>query len=198
MNDRAAVTEYPIDPALAGRWSPRAFASSTIDEAAVASLFEAARWAPSANNLQPWAFIHASRGTENFDRLHSCLKEANAIWAGSAALLVLALARPIKPDGNTNLHARYDLGQAVAYMTFQATALGLHVHQMGGFDTDRARTVMGIPIDHEAVTAIAIGRRGEPSSLPAPLQDRECAPRTRKSTKTFVFPGRWQEQDGRE
>lgn len=189
------MVDHPIDPALAGRWSPRAFADQAVEEDAISSLFEAARWAPSANNLQPWAFIHASRGTEDFNRLRGCLKESNALWAGNAAVLALAVARPAKPDGSVNPHARYDLGQAMAHLTFQAIALGLHVHQMAGFDPERARTEMTIPDDHEAVTAIAIGYLGEASTLPASLQEKERAARTRRPAKMFVFPGRWPDHD---
>ncbi|MGA2293530.1 nitroreductase family protein [Bradyrhizobium sp.] len=195
MSSRIAITDDPIDPALASRWSPRAFADRTIEEQTIASLFEAARWAPSANNLQPWAFIHASRGTEGFDRLRGCLKESNALWAGKAAILALAIVRPTKPDGSVNPHARYDLGQAVAHLTFQAIALGLHVHQMAGFDPERARTRMNIPHDHEAVAAIAIGYLGEASDLPASLQEKERAARTRRPAKSFVFRGQWPDHD---
>ena len=195
MSSRIAITDHPIDPALASRWSPRAFADRVVEEHIMSSLFEAARWAPSANNLQPWAFIHASRGTEDFDRLRGCLKESNALWAGKAAILALAVVRPTKSDGNVNPHARYDLGQAVAHLTFQAIALGLHVHQMAGFDPERARTQMNIPGDHEAVAAIAIGYLGEASDLPASLQEKERAARTRRPGRTFIFRGQWPDHD---
>lgn len=122
------------------RFLPRLLDSDTI-----ASMFEAARWSPSANSLQPWAFIYAERGTPDFEALCGCLKESNALSARNAALLGLALERPAKPDGSPNAHARYDLGQAVAHMTFQACALGVHVHQMAGFDPARARAALGIP-----------------------------------------------------
>ncbi|AMJ60771.1 nitroreductase family protein [Bosea sp. PAMC 26642] len=196
MNDRIAPTSHPIDPALAARWSPRAFASRSIEAPIVASLFEAARWAPSASNLQPWAFIHASRGTSDFDRLHGCLNAGNAAWAGHAALLVLAIAQTMKADGSSNAFARYDLGQAVAHLTFQAMASGLHVHQMAGFDAERARSETGIPPGYEAVSAIAIGYLGDPTGLPDPFQDRERAPRVRKPADTVHFVGRWPGQGG--
>lgn len=191
MTDKTAITDYPISPALAARWSPRAFASTPVDDAQVNALFEAARWSPSASNMQPWAFIHAAHGTPDFERLAGCLKEANAVWASKAGILVLAIARTVKADGTANAYARYDLGQAVAHLTFQATALGLHVHQMAGFDADKARSDLGIPADHEAVTAIAIGRLGDAADLPPPLQEREAAARTRNPAATFVFAGRW-------
>jgi nitroreductase len=195
MSSRIAVTDHPIDPALAGRWSPRAFANRAVEQHSIASLFEAARWAPSANNLQPWAFIHASRGTEDFDRLLGCLKQTNALWAGEAAVLALAVVNPTKPDGSINPHARYDLGQAVAHLTFQAIALGLHVHQMAGFDPELARAQLNIPDHHEAVTTMAIGYLGEASDLPASLQEKELAARTRRPAATFVFSGHWADHD---
>jgi nitroreductase len=195
MSSRTAITDYPIDPALASRWSPRAFADRAVEEHNISSLFEAARWAPSANNLQPWAFIYASRGTEDFDRLRGCLKESNALWAGKAAILALAVVSPTKPDGSVNPYARYDLGQAVAHLTFQAIVLGLHVHQMAGFDPERARTQMNIPDEHEAVAAIAIGYLGDASDLPASLQEKERAARTRRPARTFVFLGQWPDHD---
>ncbi|PZN94582.1 MAG: nitroreductase [Hyphomicrobiales bacterium] len=191
MIDKTAVTDHPIEPALAGRWSPRAFAAEMIDDTTTASLFEAARWSPSANNLQPWAFIHGARGKQDFDRLLGCLNDSNASWAGNAALLVIGIARSTKADGSVNAYARYDLGQAVAHLTFQATALGLHLHQMAGFDREKTRAELGIPAEYEPVSAIAIGYLGDPSNLPQPLRDRELATRTRNPTSTFVFPGRW-------
>lgn len=145
MSDKTATTDHPIHPMLASRWSPRAFSPRLLDSDTIASMFEAARWSPSANSLQPWAFIYAERGTPDFEALCGCLKESNALSARNAALLGLALERPAKPDGSPNAHARYDLGQAVAHMTFQACALGVHVHQMAGFDPARARAALGIP-----------------------------------------------------
>lgn len=188
---RTATTDHPIDEALANRWSPRAFSDRPAEEAVVASLFEAARWSPSASNLQPWGFVHTARGTTDFERLRGCLAPPNALWAGKAALLVLALADPAKPDGTPNLHARYDLGQAVAHLTFQASSLGLHVHQMAGFDPAAARTAMNIPPHLEIVSAVAIGYLGEAEILPPALQERERAIRTRKPAGSFVFRDRW-------
>jgi nitroreductase len=188
---RTATTDHPIDEALANRWSPRAFSDRPAEDAVVASLFEAARWSPSASNIQPWSFIHAARGTEDFDRLRGCLNPPNALWAGKAALLVLAIADPAKPDGTPNLHARYDLGQAVAHLTFQAGSLGLHVHQMAGFDPVAARAALNIPRRLEIVSGIAIGYLGEAETLPAALQERERATRTRKPADSFAFRNRW-------
>lgn len=191
MTNRIANTDHHIDPALASRWSPRAFSERIAEEEVVSSLFEAARWAPSAFNLQPWAFIYARRGTDDFTRMRNCLRETNALWAGNAALLVLALTNATKPDGSPNAHAQYDLGQAVAHLTFQAIGHGLHVHQMAGFDPEKARAELNIPAGYDAVTAIAVGYLGDVETLPAPLQERERGVRTRKPAKTFAFLNRW-------
>lgn len=188
---RTASTDHPVDESLANRWSPRAFSDRPVDEGVVASLFEAARWSPSASNLQPWGFVYAVHGTADFGRLCSCLNPQNALWAHKAALLVLALAEPVKPDGNANVHARYDLGQAVAHLTFQAGSNGLHVHQMAGFDPAQARTTMNLPPHLDAVTAIAIGYLGDAQTLPRALQEPERATRTRKPAESFVFRDRW-------
>lgn len=196
MTSKVAKTDHHIEPALASRWSPRAFSHRIAEEDVVSSLFEAARWTPSAFNLQPWAFIYASRGTDDFKRICGCLKETNALWAGNAALLVLALTNSTKPDGNPNPHAQYDLGQAVAHLTFQATGHGLHVHQMAGFDPVKARAELNIPSEYEAMTAIAVGYLGDVETLPAPLQERERGERTRKPTKTFAFLNRWPDTAG--
>lgn len=191
MQDKTARTDHPIHPMLASRWSPRAFSARLLDTDTINSIFEAARWSPSANNLQPWAFVFAERGTSDFEVLCGCLKESNLLWARNAALLGLALERPAKPDGSPNPHARYDLGQAAAHMTFQACALGLHIHQMAGFDPAQASALLGIPPDLLPVTAFAIGYLGEASSLPASVQEKELAIRSRYPTSAFVQVGRW-------
>ena len=191
MPDRTAPTDHPVHPILASRWSPRAFGARSLTGEAIASLFEAARWSPSANNLQPWAFIYTVRDTPEFGLLCGCLKDTNAVWARHAALLGLALERSARPDGSPNGHARYDLGQAVAHLTFQASALGIRIHQMAGFDPDRARTTLGIPQGLLPVTAFAAGYPGEAPDLPAAIREKDQAPRTRHPASTFVHAGRW-------
>ncbi len=157
------------------------------------SIFEAARWAPSSNNEQPWAYIVAMKEhKENFDKMLSVLVEFNAGWAKSASVVALAVARLTFAKNNTpNRNAQYDTGAASALLSMEATAHGLAVHQMAGFDPEKARQVFGIPPGWEPIAALAIGYQGDPASLPPPLKDREIAPRTRKPIAEFVMAGQW-------
>jgi nitroreductase len=191
--DKRAETTYPIHELLQQRWSPRAFSPRPVEDDALRSLFEAARWAPSSSNEQPWSFLVTRRDeTADFERLLRCLSEGNRRWASAAPVLVLAVARLFfESDGRTNRHALYDVGQAVASLAIQATALGLSLHQMAGFDVARAREELSVPEGHEPVTVIAVGYRGDPESLPDRLRERELARRSRKALATFVFSGSW-------
>lgn len=184
-----------IHPLLRGRRSPRAFSPQPVPAEHLLSLLEAARWSPSAVNEQPWAFIVVQReDTAAFDRAVSTLAEGNKVWAQHAPLLIFALARLTRErDGQPNSVALYDLGQAVAHLSVQAAALGLWVHQMGGFSADRARELFAIPENYAPVVAIAVGELGDVESLPANLRDRELAPRTRKPLSSMVFGEHWGE-----
>jgi len=158
----------------------------------VASLFEAARWSPSAGNGQPWSFIAIpSTDQDTFERALSCLNEGNVVWARTAPLLVLAIASVNRENGAPNRTALYDLGQAVAHLSVEAAALNLMVHQMGGFAQDRARETFELPDGYEPVTFIAIGQQGHHGLLSEALRAREEAPRTRKPLDTFVYGQTW-------
>lgn len=191
--EKRAVTSYAIDPLLRERWSPRAFSPEPLAAEQVLSLFEAARWSPSAMNEQPWGFLVVPReDAATFAQAVECLAEGNRVWAQHAPLLVVAVARLVRlRDGAPNGVALYDLGQSVAHLTVQAASLGLLVHQMGGFSADAARAAFGIPADHAPVTFIAIGRMGDPGALPEPLRTRELAERQRKPLGELVFGERW-------
>ena len=147
------------------------------------SLFEAARWAPSSSNEQPWAYIVARKeDAENFAKLVSVLVPANSSWAKNAPVLALAVAElAFAKSGSPNRNAQYDVGAASAWLTMEATSRGLFVHQMAGFDAEKARQVFEIPAGWEPIAAMAIGYPGDAESLPQPLRDREVAPRTRKA-----------------
>lgn len=192
--EKPAITEHAVHDLVRRRWSPCAFADRPVDRETILSLFEAARWAASCYNDQPWYYVFAVRPTADFDRLASCLVEGNRPWATLAPVLALSVARRcFHHNGKPNAHAWHDVGQASAHLALQATALGLAVHQMGGFDAAKAREVLGIPDTHEPVAMIAIGYIGDAGALPQPYRDRETAPRTRKSVRDFVFAGRWGE-----
>jgi nitroreductase len=174
-----------IHELLARRWSPRTFLSRPLEAAKLTQLFEAARWAPSCYNAQPWAFILATReDAEGYNRVLSTLVDANRQWAQQAPVLVLAVAKlDFTHVARANRHAFYDLGQAVASLTVQASAAGLYVHQMGGFDPHSARELFAIPAGYEPVAVLALGY----SEAPAP----DPAMRTRKPLTDFVFSGSW-------
>jgi nitroreductase len=158
----------------------------------LACLFEAARWAPSSSNEQPWSFVLATRDDqEEYDLLLDCLVEGNRVWARQAPVLMVSVAARLDRDGDPNPHAWHDVGQAVAGLTVQATALGLFVHQMAGILPDKIRELYRIPDSHEPVTGLALGYPGIPDQLPDKLRQRETAPRTRKPIGDFVFRGTW-------
>lgn len=189
---KPATTTVPIHSLIRDRWSPRAFANKLVEREVLASLFEAARWAPSSNNEQPWAYIVAMKDDAgNFDKMLSVLVEFNAAWAKNAAVLVLAVSRLKFHNGNPNRNAFYDTGAASALLSVEATARGLAVHQMAGFDAAKAKEVFDIPADCEPIAAMAIGYPGDPELLPQKLRDREVAPRTRKPLSEFVMAGHW-------
>ncbi len=188
-----APTDVPIHDVVRERWSPRAFSDKAVSPELLRNIFEAARWAPSSSNVQPWAYIVATKDDkENFDKVLSTLVEFNAGWAKNAPVLALSIAQVKNPkDGSPNRHAFHDVGSASAQLTFQAVSQGLLVHQMAGLDPNKARQVFNIPDAWEAVAAMAIGYPGDPSSLPDKLRERELAPRLRKPLSEFVMTGDW-------
>ncbi|HXZ19729.1 MAG TPA: nitroreductase family protein [Candidatus Acidoferrales bacterium] len=188
-----APAQFPIDPLLANRWSPRAFADRPVEPAKLRQLFEAARWAASCYNDQPWNYIVATReDPAGFGKMLACLMEGNQAWAKSAPVLAISVARTkFKHDGSVNRHAQHDVGAASACLALEAESLDLAVHQMGGFDANRARHTYHIPADHDPMAAIAIGYPGDPAALPDKLRERELAPRSRRPISDFVYSGDW-------
>ena len=193
LGRKAARVDHPIHPLLGERWSPRAFATRPVERAKLLSLFEAARWAPSANNRQPWHFVAGtSDHPEEHALLVATLNERNRHWARYAPVLILVVAQHA-PQPGREFASLYDVGLAVGNLTAQAVELGLVTHQMGGFDVELARTTLGIPEGYAPVVVIALGYPGSPEALPADLRERELAPRSsRKPLEDFVFEGRWQ------
>jgi len=190
---KPAPSDFPVHQLIIDRWSPRAFSERPVPPDVLRSLFEAARWAPSSNNEQPWAYIVATRDDhDNFAKMLSVLVEFNASWAKNAPMLALAVAELNFAKNNApNRNAQYDTGAATALLSVEATARGLAVHQMAGFDPAKAREVFAIPTGWEAIAALTIGYPGDPNSLPQALKDRELAPRTRKPLSEFVMAGHW-------
>ncbi|MSQ76844.1 MAG: nitroreductase [Nitrospiraceae bacterium] len=190
--EKPADTQHPIHDLLARRWSPRAFADRLVAPDVLRSLWEAARWAPSSANQQPWSFLVATRDDQQeFGRMLGCLVEGNQIWAKQAPVLMVSIAGKLDRDNDPNAHAWYDVGQAVISLSVQATALGLFVHQMAGILPDKIRELYQIPDSHEPVTGLALGYPGTPEQLTDKLRQREIAARTRKPIGKFVFAGRW-------
>ena len=193
--DKPAPNEHPIIDAVKRRWSPRAYDGTPVATRDLASLFEAARWAPSAFNEQPWRWILASRDDEAaFADLLGCLDPWNRKWADAAGALALAVASErFARNGKPNAYAGYDLGQACAQLALQATEMGLFVHPMAGIEPETARERFGIPAGFAAVTALAIGRAGDPETLPEDMRESELASRERKPLNELVFGARWDE-----
>jgi nitroreductase len=185
--------EIPVHDLIKERRSPLAYSERSVGCEELRSLLEAARWAASSYNQQPWHFIVATKeDPREYERLLGCIVPANALWAASAPVLMLSVAKlTYDSNGAPNRHALYDVGQATANLAIQATALGLALHQMGGFDMERARKEFSIPEGYEPVAAIAVGYPGDPASLPESLRARASAPRTRRELREFVFTGRW-------
>ncbi|QIR35993.1 nitroreductase family protein [Tolypothrix sp. PCC 7910] len=192
MTQKLAPTEYPVHDFIRSRWSPRAFSDRAVEPEKLLSLLEAARWAPSSYNHQPWSFIVATKeDATEYNRLLSTLVEFNQGWAKNAPILILAVAKIRTDDGKTNRHAFHDVGLALENLILQATSLGLFAHQIGGFNPDIAREKYQIPEDYEPATVVTVGYPGDPQNLPDGLRDRELAPRTRKPLTEFVFTGKW-------
>jgi nitroreductase len=190
---KSAETSAPVHDLIRERWSPRAFSSRPIEKEKLRSLFEAARWAASSYNAQPWYFIVASKDDpENYKKILDTFVEFNQGWAKNAPVVALSVARmKFEHNGTPNNHAFHDVGQAAANLALQATALGLQVHQMAGILPDKAREIFGIPDGYEAVAGFAIGYPGDPADLPDTLREQERAPRSRKPLDSFVFTGKW-------
>lgn len=181
-----------VNKLIQNRWSPRAFDSRPVEPEKLAALFEAARWAPSAMNEQPWRFMYATKDNpEAYEKLLSTLADANKVWAQHAPVLILSVAKVNYSMGSPNAFAWHDTGMATAKLALQATELGLHLHIMGGYSADKAREVLGIPEGYEPVSMIALGYQGDADQLPEPLKARELAPRSRKPLQEIVFNGTW-------
>lgn len=187
--------DHPIEPLLAKRWSPYSFADRDVPTKDLLAILEAARWAPSSYNEQPWRYLLARRSQpEAFAKLLSCLVEANQVWAQHAPVLLVGVAMlNFVRNGKPNKAAQHDLGLAAGNMSLEATARGLFVHQMIGIMPERVREEYHLPDHAEPLTALAIGYRGDGSKLSEELQARDRLPRTRRPIPEFVFENSWEE-----
>ena len=193
VEHKRADVHHPVHELVARRWSPYAFSNRRVDPAALRSLFEAARWAASSYDEQPWRWIVATMDDPaGHARLLSCLVEASQECARQAPVLGLGVASlRFERTGKDNPAALHDLGLAAGNLTLEATARGLHVHWMIGILPDRVREQYAIPDGFRPLTGFAIGRLGDVDALPEKLRARDMAPRTRKPLAALVFRGRW-------
>ena len=187
------MIEAEIHPLITNRRSPRAFdPNRSLSKNTVSSLLEAARWAPSSSNTQPWRFILGHKGGETHQKIASTLSEGNRIWAENAPLLILAVTQEEGARGKQS-YAWHDLGLATAQMILQASAMELYAHIMAGFSKDKARESFSIPAEYAPLTVLAFGYLGDVGMLSEKLQQREKAPRIRKALEEIAFQDTWGE-----
>jgi nitroreductase len=182
------VAQYPIEPQFTKRWSPRAMSGESLPKAELFRLFEAARWAPSSGNNQPWRFIYAHRDTPAFQKFFDFLDKGNQVWCHRAAVLVVVVSKKTRDNGKPALTHSFDTGAAWMSIALQGHHMGLVVHGMQGFDYDRARAELGIPDDHAVECMIAIGHPGKKEDLPPEKQEME-KPNDRRPVEKSVFEG---------
>ena len=190
---KEAHPDHTIEAVLAKRWSPYGFAKKDVATEDLLGILEAARWAPSSYNEQPWRYILARRSDlAAFEKLLSCLVDGNQAWAKHVPVLLIGIAMmKFARNGKPNKAAAHDLGLAAGNMCVEATARGLFVHQMIGIVPERVRELYNVPEDAEPLTAVAIGHLGDGNSIPSPLQGRDREPRTRRPVREFVFGASW-------
>jgi nitroreductase len=195
--DKPANNEYPILEALRQRWSPRAFGEQEVEKEKLQSVFEAARWAPSSMNEQPWRFIVGIKGDETWEKIFEALNEWNQQWAKKAPVLILNLGKKtFVYKGRPNGTYHFDTGQAVGMMITEARNLGLFTHQMGGFSPEKAKELLDIPDDFHPFSVTALGYYGQADDLPEDLYKSETEERKRLPFENLVFSGKFGEDTG--
>ena len=182
-------SDYPIDKIFLDRWSPRAMLGEPISDEELFTLFEAARWAPSNNNEQPWRFVYAKKGTKDFDKFFNLLIEFNQLWCKNASVLICLIAKKTFSNNNSyNRNNMSDSGSAWENLALQASTMGLVAHGMGGYDVEKAHKDLKVPDDYEVVHMIAIGKPSSVDVLPERMQKSE-APNSRKPVNEIAFEG---------
>ncbi len=191
-DDALRRSPLALHPLLNRRFSPRAFSGRAVTDAELELVLEAARWAPSSMNEQPWRFLVTRRGGEGHSELLAAMDPSNRLWADKAPVLILSMAqRTLSRNGQENFHARHDLGLATAQFTAQATAMGMGLHILGGFNGEAARAAFGIPADFDLVSVIVLGFPGEADQLPENLKVRELQHSLRRPLRDVVHYGRF-------
>lgn len=189
MNDAHRKPDHPINPLILNRWSPRAMTGEELSENVILSLFEAARWAPSSYNSQPWRFLYAKRNTPHWDKFFDLLVEGNKQWCAHAALLGLIVSRKLFERNQKPSHTHsFDSGSAWENLALEGTSRDLVVHGMEGFDYQKARKILNVPDEFEVLAMFAVGKKAPKESLPPDLQQREV-PSSRKKVAEFAFEG---------
>jgi nitroreductase len=188
---KTRIPTYEINDLIVNRWSPRSFLPEELSDKELFSLFEAARWAPSSSNGQPWRFIFAKRNSQHWDGLFNLLVDFNKQWCTNASVLVVVLAKKtFEHNGQPIATRQFDAGAAWENLALQAVSAGLFTHAMAGFDYEKARKDLAVPDDYEVVAMIAIGKIGPKEKLSPELQTREV-PSTRKPLSELVMEGKF-------
>ena len=187
-------TQISVHPLIAKRWSPRAFSDQTVPEEVLERILEAARWTPSSFNEQPWRLILTQKGEgTGHDELVACLSEKNQLWAKKAPILILLVVKThFSQNGKANRTSHYDCGAMAAFLTMQATAEGLYLHQIGGLDLEKCREAFEIPEGYEPWVALAMGYKGTLKDLPEQFRNAELAPRFRNTVESWAYWEKWQ------
>ena len=189
QTQKGRQSKYKINSLILNRWSPRSMSGEELDEDTIMSLFEAARWAPSSYNNQPWRFIYAKRNSPHWNKLFNLLAEPNKVWTKNAAVLIVVVSRKnFEHNEKYSITHQYDAGAAWENLALEASSRGLAVHAMQGFDYERARIDLQIPDTFDVMAMIAIGKKGPKENLPSELQNKEL-PNNRKPLNEIVMEG---------
>jgi nitroreductase len=196
LNEEVRPSTYKLDPLILNRWSPRSMTDEQLSYEELMSLFEAARWAPSSANAQPWRFIYTTRNTKERNTLFNLLADFNKTWAKNAAVLIVVVSKKeFEYNGRViaSVTHQFDTGAAWENLALEATSRGLVSHGVAGFDYERARRDLDIPNSYDVLAMIAIGRRGLKENLPPPLKEREV-PSDREPLEQIIMNGRFKEE----
>lgn len=190
--EKPALTNLDIHPLLKKRWSPRSFQSKMIEHEKLERIFEASRWAPSSSNEQPWRFILGLKGDDTWDKIYETLVEFNQKWAKLAPVLGVTVGKVMSSRrAKENEAYKYDVGQSIAYATFQATHEGIYIHQMGGLNKEKAAELLKVPEGYKVLTGFTMGYIGEPELLEPNFAEMERGPRERIPLNDLVFTGKF-------